>query len=995
MQAPPIVQSAASASAAAVIAGGRTAGKGAKKEAATGARAFADTTDFYADTAKRLGKAVAEQARTDAKKSEAFIRAKYAEDSAQENQSEAEPRQRLDYAEFAVGDGIDGRVEGAAHETSDTLPAPEAPPADIPLEELEHQLADGVVAETQRQTLEEILNSPDGAAFADLLDRKGISPDEIDTNPERLHAQFSAFQARERISTETSALFEEMLTQESAVVGPKQKEAVSQYIEHAVAYYPEEIVQIQETFSALDKHKAQVEEYRKQLASTESDILSKMSIYVAPETPLPANVHDIFDPGYYKQVSDISYADLDDRERTFSLALSGSKGHKGWKEPVLSWVASTITRDWPTPEEKKAIERLAYEFKADHKYPTIQERCKEELRNITALRSLKQQHDALVKEREGTASLVREQIARHMKGTEVWQVALAESAKETANIAMAILTKEPSDAKGAGKQAEILRILDATSTNLAFHLGSEMPINELREKVAERMRLMRAAELRKVLIETPITAGGFDAMFASVDALIASPEIGKHDTAKAVAHIYQSVDNIIPELPEGRAFYARTVLLKLRAKYGDMVDTTLVQPFSTTTREGEKAQTSAPSEQVHVAESPDEIIPGYMPPGMMDEEEVVPSRVEESVEMPPVREPDEVIAPETLRSNTPAHLPATIEVPHTQVEEFGEVEGSEMTAQEGVTPAPEVNAEEDTNAVRTQVAVERTTPRPEAEVSVGERMKILGPTGIIESGWVVEKVDGELNIVTLAKEGAKKRNKHSVKEVPLETLQSWQEFADRDTLDREFANAKTITELFDVFLKLRGVWEGGIFYSSDELVDKVERARLDHTNINQVPNIGKLRGIVKALFAEETANAPVLRATTEDAVDSKETSETVEKEHVPQGKRKSRDTKSIDARREEAGREYAPPPGKEVIKDVYANAAFEQYLVDIESFEALRKLLESTDHVIAGKNEFSGKYLLEQLARAEKSGATDWMPGSIDGLQECVKKLLHNRVAQH
>lgn len=1029
------VKSAASASASAVAAGGRAVGEGVKKaahsvESASGAAVSAiekEIDAIVADTEEQLAKRreedainaqikaeIAEQKR--ALRKERVVRLRSSIDSAAQGiqhvaretvstvgdvadtvkmgtqlAAERVREKREDIArenhESLIRRGAVRRASRAGKSMED---APGASPTEPEPETIERVLADGVAAETQRKTLEEILNSPDGAAFADLLDRKGISPDEIETDPERLHAQFTAFQARERVTEQINSMLAEMLQQEGAVVGSKQKEAIAGYVEHAVAYYPEEVTSVQETLSSLDAHKRTVEEYQKSLSSMEGEILAHMSIYVDPKTPLPENVHEIFDPGHYKQVSEISDADLDDRERTFTLALSGSEGHKGWKEPALSWAVSFITRDYPTPEEKKAIQRLAYEFKADKKYSSIQERCRVELAHIAELRELKSKHAELVKQRESTAGLIKEQMRRHMKGTEVWQVALTESARETAVMVTSLVEGSPQNVDAADKVAQVLRNVDAVSSNLAFNLGSEMPMEEFRGKAVEHMKALRAKELRKVLAETPVGAGGLDAMFASVDALVASPEIGKHDTAQAVAHIYQSVEKIIPDLPDGRAFYARTVLLKLRAKYGDMVDSKIAESTPSPSEKNEAATVATPSEQTQEVQSSDDVIPGYMPSGMMDEEEVTPARVEESVEAPPVREPDEVIAPEAPQSGRSVHLPATIDTAAIPTEAQAEGSQPELSIPErNVTPQAAADAATPTET-RAQISAESAAPRPEVEITQGERMKVLGPTGSIESGWVVEKVDGDAKIVTLAKEGAKRRNKLSVKEIPIDTLKSWQEFADRETLEREFAEVKDMTELFDTFAKLKGVWEGGVFYSSDELVSRVEQARIDSSKINQVPNIGKLRAIVRAL-PEESVNEQLQEGKAREPY-SDPLAEAVAKtgEEIPLGSKKV----SWKKREQQAAKNAVLPIESTQHKNVYTTAAFEQYLVDIESFEQLKELLEKTDHVIAGKNEFSGFYLLDQLARAERSGAADWMPGSIPGLQELVAKLLHKRVAE-
>lgn len=881
---------AAKSAGAVAMKGGRKAVRGAMKAATASGRAFSDATDWHAETAKRVGKAVKSGTTAWADTTDFYAeRAKQISQTTRETIEGVEDTVRIGAA--LARENMQERLDEMARENHESLMRrgevrrasragknlddriDEQPEQQEP-ETIERVLADGVAAETQRKTLEEILNSPDGAAFADLLDRKGISPDEIETNPERLHAQFEAFQAREQVTTEVHQVFEQMLSEAGAVVGAKQREAVADYIEHAVAYYPEEIARIHETLSALDKHKAQVEAYRRELAGTEREILSQMSIYVDPKTPLPENVHEIFDPGHYKQVSEISDADLDDRERTFQLALSGSQGHKGWKEPALSWAVSFITRDYPTPEEKKAIERLAYEFKADKKYSSIQDRCRAELTNIAALRELKRQHAELVKQREGTASLVREQMRRQMQGTEVWQAALFESAKETAKMVGEVAGVMPKDVNGADKFAEMLRTIDVVSSNLAFNLGSEMPMEEMRNKAAEHMKQLRARELRKVLAETAIGAGGLDAMFASVDALVASPEIGKHDTAQAIAHIYQSVEKIIPDLPDGRQFYARVVLQKLRAKYGDIVDTVVHEQSAPAT-----AVVAAQETAAHASGAPEEVetetpgssdtagdVPiGYMPSGMMDDESPV-QRETQRGDTGGVREPDEVLSPETTSQGHSTNIPATFEVgadsmknPSSEQHEVTQSRDAEETPGGQETIAAQVETPQ-SSSQRAPEEVQTTTlpavpegpgPRPEAEIVIGERMKVLGPTGSIESGWVVEKMDADTGVVTLAKEGAKRRDKHSVKEIPMETLQSWQEFADRETIERTFAKVKNITELFDSFARLKGVYEGGIFYSSDKLVDLVERARMDPSKINQVPNIGKLRLEAKRMLRIE------------------------------------------------------------------------------------------------------------------------------------------------
>ena len=974
------------------------------------ARALIDTTDWYADTAKRVGKAAAEQARADSEKLEATLRAQYAE-SPSETGTPAS-RERLHTSYFVVGDG-----NNAPEVQNETGAEAIEQKTEIPIEELEHRLADGVAAETQRRTLEEILNSPDGAAFADLLDRKGINPDEIEIDSERLHTQFEAFRVRESVSEQVHNMLGEMLINEPAPVGSGQKESIGNYIEHAVAYYPEEVVKIQEVFGQLDAHKAQVEEYRKTLASSEADMLSQMSIYVASETPLPANVHDMFKDGFRKQVSEISIAELDDRERTFTLALSGSKGHKGWKEPVLSWMASFVTRDYPTADEKKAIEKLAYEYASDAKYASIQDRCKEELRNIATLREIKKQNDKLVAERTATVDLVKKQMARQLKGTEVWQVALAESARETAKISLEELLKSPKDISHADRQAVLLQDIDRVSSNLAFNLGSEMPIKELRAQVVERMKLMRAAELRKVLIETPIGTGGFDSMFASIDALVASPEIGRHNNEQAVAHIYQSVQKIAEELPGSRGFYARTALLKLRAKYGDMVDAKVEESTPPAKPQTESVTPTAPTEQAQESASSDEIVPSYAPFGMMDDEEHNASNKNAKQDAEPVlstKQENNYSADEFLRaleerltsmeqlgqitadqaaekrrvaalvekgfSNNPVHdaelfAMAGISDEKKMIDLF---ESRDIQAVEPSTYTPPgenkqypirreseqsvgAAAEDET---RTTTAVEISETLTNVERHAGDKVKVLSPRGVIESGWVITDIDKDTKVAIAHKEGAQRRTKRTELAVPLEMLNSWQQFSDEETLTLAFTNAKTPEELNSAFETSHGIWEGGTYYSSIELTNLLGEAIGGHTSTNKIPNIAGLRGIVRALIAEHVPIAPA----------------------VPSASTVAPEVQEVSAAQE-------VPEVQENVERNIDEQEFARRLRKVKTFDQLSAVLSTIDNVATKKADFSRAFLEKQMNMALTDKKAKWVP-TVGGYRVLVARLFEKKSLQ-
>jgi hypothetical protein len=252
-------------------------------------------------------------------------------------------------------------------------------------------------------------------------------------------------------------------------------------------------------------------------------------------------------------------------------------------------------------------------------------------------------------------------------------------------------------------------------------------------------------------------------------------------------------------------------------------------------------------------------------------------------------------------------------------------------------------------------AAVRGEASPHLERHGGDKVKILSKRGVIESGWVVTDVDDEASVVIVEKEGARRRTKATSMELPLDTLESWQQFSDEETLRAAFTSATTPEALQGAFAENNGLWEGGKFYSSLELTNILEEAMAGRISTNNVPNTAGLRGIVRALITERM---PVQSAETPASEAPPVTTENPPKVESPESMER-------DINEEE----------------------FARRLRKVKSFDQFTAVLAGLDNVATKKADFSRGFLEKQLQMARTDKVAKWVP-TVGGMRVVVARLL-------